>query len=93
MIDEKPPADEEKRYKYTDETQTKVDRRYSPLRVLSWIIAILLVIFGVVWLGYAIGLLAAVFPVGVDIFGGWIWGMLGLAGIALIVILIRGATR
>jgi hypothetical protein len=91
MADQHPPANEEKRYKYTDETQVSVDRRYTPLRIAGWIIAALLVIFGIVWLGYAIGLLAAVFPVGVDIFEGWIWGMLGVAGIVLIVLLIRGA--
>jgi hypothetical protein len=93
MIDEKPPANEEKRYKYTDETQEKVDKRYSPLRAFSWIIAILLVIFGIVWLGFAVGLLAAAIPAGVGIFEGWIWGMLGLAGVVLLVLLLRGAIR
>lgn len=90
MVDQKTPADEEKRYKYTDETQAKVDTRYTPLRIFGWIVAVLLVFFGVVWLGYAVGLLAAVFP-NVTLFEGWIWGMLGLAGIVLIALLIRGA--
>jgi hypothetical protein len=81
------PVREENRYKHTDEDQEKVNRRFTPLRILTWIVAILFLLSGLLWLGYAVGLVAAaVIPGQPDLFRGWIWGILGVAGVVLVVI-------
>jgi uncharacterized membrane protein (DUF485 family) len=85
------PVREENRYKHTDETQQSFNTKVTPLRILTWIVAILLVFSGVLWLGYAVGLLAAVVPGEPGIFQGWIWGMLGVVGLVIIIALLVSA--
>ena len=88
MDDHEPPAREDARIKYTGETTESINKKYTPIRLLTWIVAILFVVFGVIWLGYALGLLAVLFPGGPGIFEGWIWGIAGLVGIGLVAYLI-----
>jgi hypothetical protein len=82
------PVREENRYKHTDETQEKVNTRFAPLRIVTWIVAILFILSGVIWLGYAVGLLAAAVPGEPGIFQGWIWGMVGVIGLGLLIYLL-----
>jgi hypothetical protein len=82
------PVREENRYKHTDETQEKVNTRFTPLRIVTWIVAILFIVSGVIWLGYAVGLLAAAVPGEPSIFQGWIWGMVGVIGLGLLIYLL-----
>jgi hypothetical protein len=87
------PVREENRYKHTDETQQSVNKRFTPLRLLTWIVAFLLIFSGVLWLGYAVGIAAAIMPGETGLFEGWIWGMMGVLGIAIVIALVVSARR
>jgi hypothetical protein len=89
MENQEPPAREDARYKHTDETQKTYNRRFTPVRIIVWIVAILFILSGIIWLGYAVGLLTALMPGGPGIFEGWIWGMVGAAGIILLLFLLQ----
>lgn len=84
------PVREENQYKHTDATQESINKKFTPLRLVTWVIAILFILSGIIWLGYAVGLLAAAIP-GTGIFEGWIWGMLGLVGVVIALVLVFSA--
>jgi hypothetical protein len=93
MTEQEPPVREEQRYKYTDETQKSVDKKFTPMRLVVWVIAVLFIVFGMIWLGYALGLLAAIIPGGPGIFEGWVWGIIGLIGVAVAAFLVYSAQK
>jgi hypothetical protein len=74
-----------------DESQVKIDRRMSPFRIFVSLIAILLLLGGIVWVAQMVGLLTAVLPAGPGFFEGWIWGMLGIFGLILLLIILLNA--
>jgi hypothetical protein len=76
-----------------DESQVKIDRRMSPFRIFVSLIAVLLILGGIVWIAEMVGLLAAVLPAGPGFFEGWIWGMLGVFGLILLLIILLNARR
>jgi hypothetical protein len=74
-----------------EETQVKVDRRISPFRIFVGLIAVLMVLAGIVWLGQMIGLMTAMLPAGPGFFEGWLWGMLGVIGLIILTAILLGA--
>jgi hypothetical protein len=78
---------------HTDETQASRDVKFAPLALLTWIVAILFVLTGIMWLGYAVGLLAALLPGGPGLMEGWIGGIIGVIGVVMVVLLIAQARR
>jgi hypothetical protein len=76
-----------------DESQVKIDRKMSPFRIFVSLIAVFLVLGGIVWIAEMVGLLTAVLPAGPGFFEGWIWGMLGVSGLILLLIILLNARR
>jgi hypothetical protein len=76
-----------------DESQVKIDRRMSPFRIFVSLIAVLLILGGIVWIAEMVGLLTAVLPGGPGFFEGWIWGMLGVFGLILLLIILLNARK
>jgi hypothetical protein len=76
-----------------DESQVKIDRRMSPFRIFVGLIAVLLILGGIVWIAELVGLLTAVLPAGPGFFEGWIWGMLGVFGLILLLIILLNTRR
>jgi hypothetical protein len=74
-----------------EETQVKVDHRISPFRIFVGLIAVLMVLAGIVWLGQMIGLMTAMLPAGPGFFEGWLWGMLGVIGLIILTAILLGA--
>jgi hypothetical protein len=57
------------------------------------LVAVLLVFSGVLWLGQAFGILAVLVTGELRFFEGWLWGVLGLLGLMLLVVLVYGSQR
>jgi hypothetical protein len=64
---------------------------WTGVRIIFWILAGLLVLASLLWLGQIFGLMAAVLPGGTDPLGAALWGGAGVVGLALLIILIRAA--
>jgi hypothetical protein len=64
---------------------------WSVVRVVVWIVAGLMLLAGLLWLGQLFGLVAAVLPGGADPVSTGIWAGLGIVGLALMVFLWRAA--
>jgi hypothetical protein len=62
-----------------------------PFRILVWALAILLVLSGILWLGQAFGILGVLLTGELTFFEGWLWGVLGLLGLVLLIILVYNA--
>jgi hypothetical protein len=71
-----------------EETQVKTDRRMSPFRIFAVIIALLMILAGIVWFGQLVGFVAAVLPAGPNFLEGWLWGMVGVVGVIVLVMLL-----
>ena len=59
----------------------------SPLRLFVGLVAVLMVFIGILWLGEVFGLLAALIPGGLQVFQGFVWGVVGLAGLVVLFLL------
>ncbi len=61
------------------------------IRAVVAAIAVLMILMALVYAGEVAGLVAAALPGGMGATGGWVWGMIGLIGIVLLVVVIYGA--
>lgn len=82
--DNKLPRDEV----YDTENRAPARSNMGPWRPVIWIVTALLLFSGAVWLASLLGYAFALFPGLPDFFSGWIWGVAGLIGICLMVVLL-----